>query len=80
MKDPALLSEKARQYASYPGGHNEGFPDTFKQHFLTIYRYIEAGDFTAQPDFPTFRDGHYGLVVGEAIRKSAQEGRWVSLP
>lgn len=80
MKDPALLSQEARQYASYPGGHNEGFPDTFKQHFLTIYRYIAAGDFSTEPDFPTFRDGHYGLVVGEAIRKSAQEGRWVSLP
>lgn len=80
MKDPALLSQEARQYASYPGGHNEGFPDTFKQHFLTIYRYIAAGDFNTEPDFPTFRDGHYGLVVGEAIRKSAQEGRWVSLP
>ena len=79
MKDPALLSEEARQYASYPGGHNEGFPDTFKQHFMAIYRYIAAGDFSAEPDFPTFRDGHYGLVVGEAILKSAREGHWINL-
>ncbi len=80
MKDPSLLSEEARQFTSYPGGHNEGFPDTFKQHYLAIYRYIKAGDFTAEPDFPTFRDGHYGLVVGEAILKSAREGHWVNLP
>ncbi len=80
MKDPALLSSEARQFASYPGGHNEGFPDTFKQHYTAIYRYIEAGDFTAEPDFPTFKDGHYGLMVGEAILRSAQEGRWVDVP
>ena len=80
MKDPSLLSEETRQFTSYPGGHNEGFPDTFKQHYLAIYRYIKAGDFTAEPDFPTFRDGHYGLVVGEAILKSAREGHWVNLP
>ncbi len=79
MKDPSLLSDEARQFTSYPGGHNEGFPDTFKQHFMAVYRYIRAGDFTAEPDFPTFRDGHYGLVVGEAILKSAREGHWVNL-
>lgn len=79
MKDPSLLSDEARQFTSYPGGHNEGFPDTFKQHFMAVYRYIRAGDFTAEPDFPTFRDGHYGLVVGEAILKSAREGHWINL-
>jgi predicted dehydrogenase len=80
MKDPSLLAVEARQFASYPGGHNEGFPDTFKQHYSAIYRYLEAGDFTGQPDFPTFQDGHYGLLLGEAILKSAQEGAWVQLP
>lgn len=80
MKDPSLLVEDARQFASYPGGHNEGFPDTFKQHFMAAYRYIKGGDFTVEPDFPTFRDGHYGLLVGEAILKSARQERWVDLP
>ncbi len=79
LKDPSLLSDEARQFASYPGGHNEGFPDTFKQHYMAVYRYIKAGDFTAEADFPTFKDGHYGLVVGEAVLKSAWEGRWVEV-
>jgi predicted dehydrogenase len=79
LKDPALLSPDARQFASYPGGHNEGFPDTFKQLYRAIYRYIEAGDFNAQPDFPTFVDGHRALRVGEAIFASAKEGRWVNI-
>ena len=79
LKDPALLSPEARQFASYPGGHNEGFPDTFKQLYRAIYRYLEAGDFNAPPDFPTFEDGHRALRVGEAIFRSAKEERWVSV-
>ncbi len=79
LKDPALLAPDARQYASYPGGHNEGFPDTFKQLYSAIYRYIDAGDFTATPDFPTFEDGHRALRVGDAILRSAREDRWVTV-
>jgi len=79
LKDPSLLAPEARQYASYPGGHTEGFPDTFKQLYSAIYRYIEAGDFTAKPDFPTFQDGDRALRVGEAVLRSAREDRWVSI-
>jgi predicted dehydrogenase len=77
LKDPSLLAPEARQYSSYPGGHNEGFPDTFKQLYSAVYRYIENGDFSAKPDFPTFVDGHKELVWGEAIQRSAREERWV---
>lgn len=77
LKDPSLLAPQARQYASYPGGHNEGFPDTFKQLYTAIYRYIETGDFSQKPDFPTFEDGHHELLLGEAIQRSAREGRWI---
>jgi predicted dehydrogenase len=79
MKDPSLLDPLARQFASYPGGHNEGFPDTFKQLYTAVYRYIDAGDFSAKPDFPTFEDGHYELVVGDAVLRSARENRWVQI-
>ncbi|MGE5225074.1 MAG: Gfo/Idh/MocA family oxidoreductase, partial [Omnitrophica WOR_2 bacterium] len=79
MKDPSLLSPEARAVANYPGGHNEGFPDTFKQLSGKVYRYIRAGDFQAKPDFPTFADGHYEMVLSEAILCSAKEGRWVDV-
>lgn len=79
LKDPSLLAPEARQYASYPGGHNEGYPDTFKQLYSAIYRYIDAGDFTVTPDFPTFEDGQRALRVGEAILLSAREERWVQV-
>ena len=79
LKDPSLLSAEARATTSYPGGHNEGFPDTFKQLSNKVYAYIRKGDFTAAPDFPTFADGHYELQLCEAIERSAKEERWVKV-
>jgi len=79
LRDPALLSLAARDACSYPGGHNEGFPDTFKQLFRSFYGYIEAGDFSAPPAFPTFADGHREILLCEAILKSHQERRWINL-
>ena len=79
IKDPSLMSDASRWTASYPGGHTEGFPDTFKQLQTAVYRYIAAGDYDAKPDFPTFRDGHNTILVDEAILKSAREGRWVDV-
>jgi len=79
LKDPSLLTAEARRYADYPGGHNEGFPDTFKQLYKSVYSYIEAGDYEAEADFATFEDGHKELVIGEAILRSSREGRWVNV-
>ncbi len=79
LKDPSLMAPQARQFASYPGGHNEGYPDTFKHLYAAIYRYIEGGDFSRTPDFPTFEDGHRALLLGEAIQRSAREERWIEI-
>ena len=78
-KDPALLSPEARGYAAYPGGHAEGYPDTFVQLFKDFYRYVTAGDFRAPRSFPTFETGHHELVLCEAIAQSAQRKAWVHL-
>ena len=79
VRDPALLSKKAAGFAGYPGGHNEGFPDTFKQLFRDFYGYIKAGDFSAKPSFPTFSDGHREIEICEAILQSHRSGAWVNL-
>jgi predicted dehydrogenase len=78
-KDPALLSPEARGYSAYPGGHTEGYPDTFAQLFKDFYAYIAAGDFNAPRSFPTFETGHEELVLCEAIALSACERRWVAV-
>ena len=79
MKDPSLLSPEARAVTSYPGGHNEGFPDTFKQLFRSFYGYIATGDFGATPPFPTFADGHREVRLCEAVLRSHREQCWISL-
>ena len=79
LKDPSLLADNAVTYSNYPGGHNEGFPDTFKQLYRAIYGYIAAGDFSAPRPFPTFVDGHDEVVLCEAILQSHQERRWIDI-
>ena len=76
LRDPALVGDAARKFIHYPGGHNEGFPDTFKQCFRAFYGYIAAGDLRAPPTFPTFADGHREILLCEAILKSHRKGGW----
>ncbi len=79
IRDPSLVSEAARRFINYPGGHAEGFPDTFKQCFKAFYGYIAAGDFDAPPPFPTFADGHREIRLCEAILKSHRQSKWVKV-
>jgi predicted dehydrogenase len=78
-KDPGLQSPESRGYAAYPGGHAEGYPDTFVQLFKDFYGYVAAGDFRAPRTFPTFDTGHEELLLCEAIAESAQKRSWVSV-
>ena len=78
-KDPALLSPQARRYAAYPGGHAEGYPDTFVQLFRDFYGYIEAGDLKAPRTFPTFETGNDEMVLCEAIEQSSRTRAWVTV-
>jgi predicted dehydrogenase len=73
------LTPQAQARAGYPGGHNEGFPDTFKQLYRAVYGYIRAGDLAAPPDFPTFADGHEQMLLCQAIERSARKRAWVNV-
>ena len=79
LKDPGLVSDDARAHISYPGGHNEGYDDSFKQSFKSFYDYIAAADFSAPEPFPTFADGHKEIVLCEAILESHERERWVEI-
>jgi predicted dehydrogenase len=79
LRDPALLRPEVRRFTNYPGGHNEGFPDTFKQLFRAVYDYIDAGDWQAPRPFPTFADGHREVALCEAIWESYCQRRWIEL-
>jgi predicted dehydrogenase len=79
MRDPSLVYSEARDIISFPGGHNEGFPDTSKQLFKEVYEAIALGKPPAQPLYPTFADGYRELLICERILQSHREQAWVKV-
>ena len=79
MRDPSLVHPEASSVISFPGGHNEGFPDTSKQMFKEVYAAIEAGSQPENPTFPTFADGYRELLICERILESARSEKWVEI-
>jgi len=77
IKDPSLLKEQARSYADLPGGHSEGYDDTFKQVFRRFYQSIE--DPNAEPEYPQFVDGLRQLVILEAELASHKQRVWIEV-
>ena len=74
VKDPSILDKGTGGIISYPGGHVEGFADTFKQNFKKIYSAIAGA---TPEDYATFEDGRREMLLCEKIVQSARERRWV---
>jgi len=77
-KDPSILSPLARSVIGYPGGHVEGYPDTFRQGFKAMYAAIADGD-CGRRDFATFEDGLRKMAIVEAVVRSAHSRQWVTV-
>lgn len=75
LKDPSLMRPEAREIVSFPGGHNEGFPDTSKHMFTKLYNYILSGQ-KGSVEFPTFEAGARELELCEKIVDSAKSESW----
>ncbi len=76
IADPAIMSEAGRAASALPGGHVEGFADTFAALFRAIYADVGAGGMRERPPYASFADGHEEMLVGEAIARSAESGLW----
>jgi predicted dehydrogenase len=77
VKDPSLLEKAAQPYADLPGGHSEGYDDTFKQLFRRFYRTV--ADRSAPVEYPQFADGLRQLqILEKELQSSAQHG-WVDV-
>lgn len=79
MKDPSLVHREVSSLVSFPGGHNEGFPDTSKQLFKEVYAAIATGKQPVHPSYPTFADGLRELLIGERIVESNKKQAWISI-
>lgn len=81
-RDPALLDEPVRRYAATPGGHNEGWPDAFRNIMREIFEHIACGRPPTAATFPTFADGLRAARLVEAMLASHKAAAWtaVNLP
>ena len=79
LRNPALMGPAGRAAAALPGGHIEGFGDTFGALFRAIYADVAAGRANPDPPYATFADGHDEMLVNDAIALSARESRWVDV-
>jgi predicted dehydrogenase len=79
LRNPALLNAAGRAAARLPGGHVEGFADTFGAAFTAVYDDVIAGAPSPAPAYATFADGHEEMLVGDAILESSSTGRWVDV-
>ncbi|MFP4562102.1 MAG: Gfo/Idh/MocA family protein [Spirochaetia bacterium] len=78
LRDPSLAYPESAEIISFPGGHNEGFPDTSKQMFKQIYDAVRSGG-TKSPKYPTFKDGLRELVLCDRILESNKKRGWVEV-
>ena len=72
------MKPAAQSYADLPGGHSEGYDDTFKQIFRRFYQSILQT--AAVPEYPQFSDGLRQLQILESELASHQRRAWVEVP
>ena len=74
------MGAAGRAAAALPGGHVEGFGDTFARALPGDLRgRRRPARPSAHPTYPTFADGHDEMLVNDAIAESARDGRWVDV-
>jgi len=79
LRDPAILNELGRKATYLPGGHAEGFADTFKALYAAVYGAVADSGPNPREGYPTFADGHGSMLACEAVLRSSREGRWVEV-
>ena len=79
IRNPALMGAAGQAAAFLPGGHVEGFADTFRALFAAVYADVGNGRPADAPTYPTFADGHDEMLVGDAVAASSRDGRWTKV-
>jgi predicted dehydrogenase len=79
QRNASLMHPVAAARTHLPVAHAEGFADTFRELYRTVYADVAAGGPSEQPDYPTFRDGHVENALCDAVALSNRERRWVEV-
>lgn len=76
-RDAGLMNRAGAAAASLPGGHVEGFADTFHALFRAIYADVAKG--SRASTYASFADGHAEMLLCDAVIQSAATGTWVAV-
>lgn len=76
MAEPKQENQKKSENDSARESQSQLFANTMNELYRRVYQYLLAGDYSYKPDFPTFEDGHYGMLVMDAIETSARDKSW----
>jgi predicted dehydrogenase len=79
QRDPGLMNATGAAAAALPGGHVEGFADSFRAFFAQVYRDVARGGRSPDATWASFADGHYEMQFCDAVTRSAATGRWVKI-
>lgn len=79
LRDPSLMNGYGARASAMPGGHPEGFADTWAAFFAQVYGDVAQGGRGAQSTWADFEDGHYEMLFCDAVLESAATGRWVNI-
>lgn len=79
QRDPGLMNAVGAAAAALPGGHVEGFADSFAAFFRQFYRDVSRGHRSGDATYASFEDGHHEMLFCDAVIESAQTGRWVGV-
>lgn len=79
QRNAGLMRAEAAVRTHLPAGHPEGWVDTFRELYRAVYEAVATGGMSEHPDFPTFADGHDANVLCDAIARSNEEHRWVTV-
>ncbi len=81
IRNPNFMAPEVRDYTYMPAGHPEGWNDAFKNNLMAYYNFIADGKKLGRDscDFATFEEGHYIMMITDAIIKSGKERHWVKI-
>ena len=79
QRDPGLMNATGAAATRLPGGHVEGFADTFAALFAQVYADVAAGGRRDGATYAGFEDGHWEVAFCDAVTASAATGSWTRI-
>ncbi|WP_226782488.1 Gfo/Idh/MocA family protein [Oceaniglobus trochenteri] len=79
QRDAAMMKPIAASTAGLPGGHVEGFADTFLALFRQVYGDVVKGERQPTSTYASFEDGDYEMRFCDAVIESNERGCWVEI-